>query len=65
MKSTITLSLRIFSLGLLLCSLIKERKLDIVQGAREAVKPDKRKIQSSKRDTELLMGSYTEALSLN
>lgn len=33
--------------------------------AREAVKVDKRKIQSSKRDTELLMGSYTDALSLN
>lgn len=54
-----------FSLDLLLLNLIKGRKLDIGQGAREAVKVDKRKIQSSKRDTEPLMGSYTEALSLN
>lgn len=43
----------------------KERKLSIGQAARKAVKEDKRKIQSSKMDTELLMGSYTEALSLN
>lgn len=45
--------------------LIEERRLDIGQAAMEAVKGDKRKIQGSKTDTELLMGGYTGALSLN
>lgn len=58
-------SLHLFLLGALLCNLIKQKKLDIGQKTGEAVKVDKKKIQSRKRDTELLMGSYTEALSLN
>lgn len=61
--NSITQSL--FSLGLRLCNLIIEWKLDIGQGAREAVKVDKKKIQSSEKMRELWMGSYIEALSLN
>lgn len=62
---SVTQSLHLFSSGVLLCNLIKEKKLDIGQKAREAVKVAKRKIQSRERYTELLMGSYAEALSLN
>lgn len=54
-----------FSLGLLLCNLCKERKLDFGQGNREAVKLDKRKIQSSKGGIKHLIGDYAKPLSLN
>lgn len=54
------------SLDLLPLDFGKGRKLDGGQAeGRDAVKVDKRKIQSSTRDTELLMGGYTEALSLD
>lgn len=34
------------------------KRKEVGQGARETVKVNRRKIQSSKRDTELLMGNY-------